>query len=160
MARKELFKIGLRYKYAPETFYISLLQSDGSYKKLDIDISEYMWGYWFAIGQKERVTAEIKQFLRKRIKMRKRLVTFGYFFKDSKKEYVYCSERRACVSEYDIANKLLLYKAYKQQWLEADCKYYIGFTAKLNGKYAVEDVSREYREVDLTRPLKIYVKVK
>lgn len=136
------------------------MQSDGSYKKLDIDISEYMWGYWFTTGQKEKAITEIKRFLRKRIKRRKRLVTFGYFFKDSKNEYVYSSNYRACVPEYDIKQKLSLYKAYKKQWLEDDCKYYVGFTAKLNGKYAVEDVRKEYREVDITRPLKIYVKVK
>lgn len=160
MAKKELFKIGLQYKYAPETFYISLLQSDGTYKKLDVDMSNDMRGYWFATGQKEKAIMEIKRFLRKWIKRRKRLVTFGYFFKDSKNEYVYCSDHRACVPEYDIKQKLSLYKAYKKQWLEDDCKYYVGFTAKLTGKYAVEDVNRECREVDLTRPLKIYIKVK
>ena len=52
------FRIGLGYRYAPESFYISLMQSDGSYKKLDVDTSGYMWGYWLSIGQEEKAVAE------------------------------------------------------------------------------------------------------
>lgn len=160
MARKELIKIGLGYKYASETFYISLLQSDGSYKKLDIDISEYMCGYWFATGQKEKAMAAVKRYLRKRNKKQKGLVTYGFYVKNSKTEYLYCNDYRGVVPEYDIAQKLLFYKSYKKQLYEDNCRYYLGSTTTLNGRYAVEKVNQEYLTVDITRPIRIRVNTK
>lgn len=154
------FRIGLGYKYAPETFYISLLQPDGSYKKLDVDTSGYMWGYWLSIGEKEKAIAEVKHFLRSRAKMQKRLVTYGFFIKDSIDEYVYCDSFRSLAHEYNIAEKLALYKGYKKQWIECGCKYHAGTTATLNGKYEVESKEEEYDEIDLTRPLKVYVNIR
>ena len=154
------FKIGLRYKYAPETFYISLLQTDGSYKRLDVDTSGYMWGYWLSIGEKEKAIAEVKHFLRNRNKMQKRLVTYGFFIKDSLTEYVYCNSPWSFAHEYNIAEKVALYKEYKKQLLESGCKHHTGTTATLNGKYEVESKEENYDEVDLTRPVKVYVKIR
>ena len=77
------FKIGLRYKYAPETFYIMTMQPDGSYKNLDIDTSGNMWGYWLPLGKREKVVAEVKRFLRSHEKKQNRLVTYGFYIKDS-----------------------------------------------------------------------------
>lgn len=160
MARKELIKIGLGYKYAPETFYVSVLQSDGTYKTLDIDMSDYMWGYWFATGQKEKAMAAVKRYLRKRNKKQKGLVTYGFYVKDSKTEYLYCNDYRGVVPEYDIAQKLLFYKSYKKQLYEENCRYYLGSTAILNGRYEVEKVNQEYFAVDITRPIRIRVNTK
>lgn len=154
------FRIGLGYKYAPETFYISLLQPDGSYKKLDVDASGYMWGYWLSIGEKEKAIAEVKHFLRNRRNMQKRLITYGFYLKDSSTEYVYFREAMACVGEYDIAEKLSLYKSIKECWEESNSKHHTGTTATLNGKYEVDAVEEEYAEVDLSRPLKLYVNIR
>lgn len=154
------FRIGLRYKYAPETFYISLLQPDGSYKKLDVDTSGYMWGYWLSTGEKEKAIAEVKHFLRSRAKMQKRLVTYGFYLKGSLREYTYFRDAMACVDEYDISEKLELYKCIKTCWEESNSKYKTGATATLNGSYQVERVEDDYVEVDLKRPLKIYVNIR
>ena len=157
--QRNLFKIGLRYKYAPETFYISLLQSDGSYKKLDVDTSGYMWGYLLSIGDTEKAVAEVKHFLRARCKVQKRLVTYGFYIKESLTEYVYCNSPWSFAHEYDIAEKLTLYKSYKRQLIEGGCKHHTGTTAKLNGKYEVESKEENYDEMDLTRPVRVYVKM-
>lgn len=154
------FRIGLRYKYAPETFYIQLLQQDGSYKTLDVDMSGYMCGYWLSTGEKEKAIAEVKHFLRSRNKAQKRLVTYGFFIKDSSTEYVYCSNPMVFADEYNTAEKLALYKGYKKQLIESGCRHYRGTTATLNGKYEVESKEEEYDEVDLTRPLKVYVNIR
>lgn len=160
MSRKQRgFKIGLRYQYAPETFYILLMQPDGSYKKLDVDTSGYMWGYWLSIGQKEKAVAEVKHFLRGRMKMQKRLVTYGFYLKDSSTKYVYCNNPMSYANEYNIAEKLALYKGFKKHMLEYGCKHYTGTTALLNGKYEVESKEDEYEEVDITRPIKLYVNI-
>ena len=153
------FRIGLGYKYAPETFYISQLQPDGSYKKLDVDTSGYMWGYLLAIGETEKAVAEVKHFLRARRKVQKRLVTYGFFVKDSLTEYVYCNSPWSFAHEYDIAEKLTLYKSYKKQLIECGCKHHTGTAAKLNGKYEVESKEENYDEIDLTRPVRVYVKM-
>lgn len=154
------FRVGLGYKYAPETFYIQLLQRDGSYKKLDIDTSGYMWGYWLSIGEKEKAVAEVKKFFRKRIKMQKRLVTYGFYLKGSLTEYVYFRDEMACASEYDIAEKLFLYKSIKECWKESNSQHHTGTTATLNGKYEIDAVEEEYAEVDLSRPIKLYVYIR
>ena len=160
MSRKQRgFKIGLRYQYAPETFYILLMQPDGSYKKLDVDTSGYMWGYWLSIGQKEKAVAEVKHFLRGRMKMQKRLVTYGFYLKDSSTKYVYCNNPMSYANEYNIAEKLALYKGFKKHMLEYGCKHYTGTMALLNGKYEVESKEDEYEEVDITRPIKLYVNI-
>lgn len=158
--KRSCFKIGLGYKYAPETFYISLLQPDGSYKKLDVDTSGYMWGYWLSIGQKEKAIAEVKHFLRSRQKVQKRLVTYGFFIKDSIDEYVYCGSFNSFVHEYNIAEKLALYKDFKKQLFECGCKHHSGTIATLNEKCEVESKEEEYDEIDLTRPLRVYVNIK
>lgn len=154
------FRIGLGYRYAPESFYISLMQSDGSYKKLDVDTSGYMWGYWLSIGQEEKAVAEIKHFLRSRAKMQRRLVTYGYYLKDSFTQYVYNANSLFFANEYNIAEKLALYKANKKHWIDCGCKHHTSTTAALNGKYDVETVKKEYDEVDLSRPIRIYVTLK
>ena len=158
--KRSCFKIGLAYKYAPETFYISYLQPDGSYKKLDVDTSGYMWGYWLSIGQKEKAVAEVKHFLRSRMKMQKRLVTYGFYFKDSLTNYVYCNNPMIYADEFNIAEKLALYKGFKKHMLEYGCKHYTGTTATLNGRYEVESKEDEYDEVDISRPIKLYVNIR
>lgn len=157
---RRCFRIGLGYKYAPETFYISIMQSDGTYKKLDIDTSGYMWGYWLATGEKEKATAEVLRFLRKRTKMQKRLVTYGFYFKNSSNRHVYNGNYLSCADEYNISEKLALYKANKRYWIECGCRHHTGTTACLNGKYEVECRKEDYEEVDLTRPIKVYVNLK
>lgn len=157
---RRCFRIGLRYKYAPETCYIQLLQQDGSYKTLDVDTSGYMWGYWLSIGEKEKAIAEVKHFLRSRNKAQKRLVTYGFFIKDSSTEYVYCDSPWSFAHEYNTAEKLVLYKGFKKQLFESGCKHHRGTTATLNGKYEVESKEEEYDEVDLTRPVKVYVNIR
>ena len=154
------FKIGLGYKYAPETFYISLLQPDGSYKNLDVDTSEYMWGYWLSIGEKEKTIAEVRHFLRSRQKMQKRLVTYGFYLKDSSTNYVYCNNPMTYADDYNIVEKLALYKGFKKHMLDYGCKQHIGTTAMLNGKYEVESKEEEYEDVDITRPIRIYVSIR
>ena len=160
LKQRNLFKIGLRYKYAPETFYILLMQSDGSYKKLDVDTSGYMWGYLLSIGKTEKAIAEVKHFLRARCKVQKRFVTYGFFIKDSATEYVYCNSPWSFAHEYNTAEKLALYKGFKKQLFESGCKHHRGTTATLNGKYEVESKEEEYDEVDLTRPVKVYVNIR
>ena len=153
------FKIGLRYKYAPETFYIMSLQPDGSYQNLDIDTSGYMWGYWLSLGEREKVVAEVKRFLRSREKKQSRLVTYGFYIKDSSTSYVYCCNSASFAHEYNIAEKLTLYKGDKNHMIECGCKHHTGTTAKLNGKYEIENKEDEYDEIDLSRPVKIYLKI-
>lgn len=156
--KREYFKIGLGYKYAPETFYLSLLQSDGSYKRLDVDTSGYMWGYWLATGEKEKAVAEIKHFLRSRNKMQNRQITYGFYLKDSPNEYIYFNTAMTCAPEYDIAEKLSLYKHIKECFKKWGCKYHTSTTANLNGKYEVESKEDEFADIDLTRPLRLYIK--
>ena len=153
------FKIGLRYKYAPETFYIMTLQPDGSYKNLDIDTLGNMWGYWLSLGEREKVVAEVKRFLRSRKKKQNRLVTYGFYIKDSSTSYVYSSNPACFAHEFNIAEKLTLFKGYKKHMIECGCKHYMGTTAKLNGKYEIENKEDEYDEIDLSRPVKIYVRI-
>ena len=52
------------------------------------------------------------------------------------------------------------YKEYKKQLFESGCKHHTGTTATLNGKYEVESKEENYDEVDLTRPVKVYVKIR
>ena len=115
---KNCFKIGLRYKYAPETFYIMQLQPDGSSKKLDVDTSGYMQGYWLSIGEREKAVAEVKYFLRSREKKQSRLVTYGFYIKDSSTSYVYCCNHISFAYEYNIAEKLTPYKGYKNHIID------------------------------------------
>lgn len=158
--KRDLIKVGLAYKYAPESLYILLIQKNGTYKKLNADTSRYMWGYWLAIGEKEKALAEIKRVLRSRERSKKRLVTYGYYVKGSLTRYAYINGSMLLADEYNIAEKLSVYKENRRYWLKCGGKHYAGNTAKLNGNYQLENVKREYEEIDFARAAKIYVQHK
>ncbi len=155
--QRRYWRIGLGYQYAPETCFVSELQRDGTYRKVDVDLTGSMCGYYMASGETDKAFAEVKRIMRRIRKGKKRVVTFGFFIKGSKSQYVYCNQPVMFASEYNIADKLDVFKAYKQHWLDCDCKHHTATTAKLDGGYNVESVEKEFVEVDLSRPLKIYV---
>ncbi len=151
------WRVGLGYKYAPETCFVTELQRDGTYRKVDVDLTGSMCGYHMAIGETEKASAEVKRIMRSVRKGKKRVVTFGFFIKGSKTRYVYCNEPIMFAGEYNMENKIRVYKAYKQHLLDNGCKYQVSTTAKLDGRYDIESVEKEFEEVDISRPLKIYV---
>ena len=155
--QKRYWEVGLGYQYAPETCFVSELQRDGSYRKVDVDLTDSMCGYYMAIGEKDRAYAEVKRIMRGIRRGKKRVVTFGFFIKGSNHAYVYCNDRSVFANEYNIKSKLNAFKVYKQHWLDCDCKHHTATTAKLDGKYDIESVEKEFVEIDFSRPLKVYV---
>lgn len=154
---RRIWKIGIGYQYAPETCFVTELQRDGTYKKLDIDLSNSMCGYHLAIGKKEKALAEMKHLVRSNKKAKKRLATYGFYLKGSTYLYVYCTNTWMFAGQYDIAKKLEIYKTFKEYWLKRDCKYQMSMTAKLDGTYNVISTKNNFEEVDLSRPLKVYI---
>ncbi len=154
---RKFWGVGLGYKYAPESCFVTELQRNGTYRKVNVDLSGSMCGYYMAIGETEKASAEVKRIMRALRKGRKRVVTFGFFIKGSQTQYVYCKDPVMLAGEYNMANKLSVFKRYKQYLQDSDCKYHTSTSAKLDGRYNIESVEKEYAEVDLSRPLKIYV---
>lgn len=138
---------GVRYRYAPETFWATYLG-----KPINTSNAETMIAQDAACGRTKAVEDELKRIVRKSLK-KQRKCTIGFFVENSTQYYF--SHGLAVVDD-NMQSKLWAMKTLKSQIAQDGGKIKSADTATLNGYGQIEKVETSYDTIDLHRPVKIY----
>lgn len=135
-------------QYASETFRCSV-----NGKRLELKDPSWL-GYLVICGKGKEARDEIKRIVRRNRKQRRR-VTFGFFGKGNNR-FFYTRELGAY--DDDLADKLRIYKLWKEYCLSRDCD--LATTIITEGSITPDGRSKaKQREssdiVDLSRPIKL-----
>jgi len=135
-------------QYAPESFRCSV----NGKPFLTENLSDY--GYLVICGKGKEARDKIKREIRKRRRQRRR-VTFGFFGKGNNR-YFYTRELGAY--DDDLADKLRIYKLWKEYCLSRDCD--LATTIITEGTITPDGKSKPKERissdiVDLSRPIKL-----
>lgn len=139
---------GLRYRYAPETFWATYFG-----KPIDISKADSMVAYNASCGRKKEVEDELKKIIRKN-NNKPNMCTIGFCSADNPKHYFF--SHQLAVRDDNLADKLMVMKLLKSQLMKDGCRVETSSTAQLNGAFEVENVEKNYETVNIARPVKIY----
>ena len=143
--------IKIRYscnKYAPESFCCSV-----NGRRFIVD-DPSRFGYLVICGKGKEVRDEIKREVRKRRRQRRR-VTFGFFSKGNNR-YFYTRDLGAY--DDDLADKLRIYKLWKEYCLSRNCDLATHIITEGRITPDGKSISKEREStdiVDLSRPVKL-----
>lgn len=136
----EFFKTSM-YRYAPETFSASFC-----YAK---DKKHAKTAAFFPVSLPERGKKsfeDLKRIVRKQAN-EKTWYTYGFTDENNPSKF-YCIPHYRFTNYTPLLNRFLTYKQIKEQFTAQEWKTETSATATLNGKFAVDSVTRHYERIN------------
>ncbi|MEG0898387.1 MAG: hypothetical protein RSF40_01575 [Oscillospiraceae bacterium] len=154
------------YRYTPEQFQAFRVVgfSNGNrnipiYEKINLSDNDIRTcGYAYCTKGRDAAIAELKRVIRKMERQPKLYVTIGFRSKVYPKQYRFTQDIR-CLPN-DLKEKLRVYKEFKEFVLSQNCMFGDYTEATLDGHYKPTNIKTKYDELDITKPVMVWIKIK
>lgn len=137
------------YRYASESFKAYVIIGNKKMMfSLDYDMRNQL-GYWAICGQSKKVIDELKRIYRKNTQINNNKICYGVFELNDKYTYRYIRQLQA--NKYDMQQKLVAYKTFKQYFEARNWEITEYTQGILDGSYNTIERQDVKRKLDKNR---------
>lgn len=143
------------YRWAPESFQASRRIAGHPARNIPLTFEErHEVGMLYLTRGPKIAIGYVKHIERARERQRTSIISYGFYTKESKKQFVYCPQLH-CPVDAAIVERLRLFKKIHSVLAEKGGRTVVSTECDLDGEYRPMNIRENSVTVDFSRPLRI-----